>query len=215
VPSAPQFDRIARAYRWLEYLSFGRSLERCRFRFLPELSSARQVLALGDGDGRFLAGLLTANALAKAHAVDISRAMLHLLEKRVANVGAAARLHISCSSVQAFEPRDVQYDLVVAHFFLDCLTDAELESLLARLSPVLASDARWVLSEFHIPARGWQRSAARALITALYTAFRWLTGLQVRKIPDYKTILENQKFRLVRVESSWRGILRAELWQRV
>jgi ubiquinone/menaquinone biosynthesis C-methylase UbiE len=147
--------------------------------------------------------------------VDVSGAMLHLLLKRVANAGAAARLHISRSSVEAFEPRDVQYDLVVAHFFLDCLTDGQLESLLVRLSPFLAGNVRWVVSEFQIPARGWQRSAARALITSLYTAFRWLTGLEVRKIPDYKTILESQKFRRVQVESSWRGILHAELWQRV
>ena len=43
------FDRLARPYRWLEYATFGRTLERCRFHFLPALTSARRALVLGDG----------------------------------------------------------------------------------------------------------------------------------------------------------------------
>jgi len=40
-------DRIARCYRWLEYLSFGRALERRRREYLIEVESARSVLILG------------------------------------------------------------------------------------------------------------------------------------------------------------------------
>jgi hypothetical protein len=56
--SPPNFDRIARPYRWLEYLTLGRSLERAREVFLPLLKDRRQALILGDGDGRFTARLL-------------------------------------------------------------------------------------------------------------------------------------------------------------
>ncbi len=48
-------DRIARWYRWIEYAGFGRALERRREAFLDDVSDARRVLALGDGDGRALA----------------------------------------------------------------------------------------------------------------------------------------------------------------
>ena len=66
------FDRIARPYRWLEYLSLGRALERCRFHFLPRLRDCRRALVLGDGDGRFTAKLLDANPSVQVDAVDIS-----------------------------------------------------------------------------------------------------------------------------------------------
>ena len=55
---AANFDLIARPYRWLEYLTFGPALARCRNHFLPQLTDRRAALVLGDGDGRFLARLL-------------------------------------------------------------------------------------------------------------------------------------------------------------
>ena len=75
------FDPLARPYRWLEYATFGRALERCRFHFLPALTGARRALVLGDGDGRFLARLLRANPELEADVVDCSPAMLRLLQR--------------------------------------------------------------------------------------------------------------------------------------
>src|SRR6185437_1080687 len=57
----PKFDRLARVYRWMEWLSFGPYLSRCRRAFLPQLRDARRALVLGDGDGRFTAALLRRN----------------------------------------------------------------------------------------------------------------------------------------------------------
>ena len=56
--SRPNFDRVARLYRWAEYLLLGPLLARTRKHFLPQLTSATHALVLGDGDGRFLAHLL-------------------------------------------------------------------------------------------------------------------------------------------------------------
>jgi hypothetical protein len=33
----PDFNRIARPYRWLEYLTLGKALENCRTHYLPQL----------------------------------------------------------------------------------------------------------------------------------------------------------------------------------
>ncbi|MCU1248095.1 MAG: methyltransferase type 12 [Edaphobacter sp.] len=60
-PIEPSFDRIARPYHWLEYLTLGKALERCRNHHLPQLLDRRHALVLGDGDGRFLAQLLKQN----------------------------------------------------------------------------------------------------------------------------------------------------------
>src|SRR4051812_5218905 len=78
----PHFDLIARPYRWLEYLTLGRALERCRNYYLPQLRDRRHALVFGDGDGWFLAQLLGENPDLRADAVDTSAAMLRLLRQR-------------------------------------------------------------------------------------------------------------------------------------
>src|SRR5690606_35643402 len=51
-PPPAGFVRVARIYHALERLAFGRALERARFALLPALAGCRDVLVLGDGDGR-------------------------------------------------------------------------------------------------------------------------------------------------------------------
>jgi ubiquinone/menaquinone biosynthesis C-methylase UbiE len=78
----PNFDRVARIYRWAEYLTLGPLLQRTRTHFLKQLPTLNRALILGDGDGRFLAQLLTTQPQLQALAVDTSATMLHLLRQR-------------------------------------------------------------------------------------------------------------------------------------
>lgn len=209
-----KFDRIAWMYRAGEYLSFGPMLERCRFFFLPDLGQSRRALILGDGDGRFAARLLAASAELRADAVDGSPAMLRRLRARVARVRSAHRLTTACADLRAFSPSQTDYDLVATHFFLDCLTATEAESLVARIRPHLAPHARWVVSEFQVPSGAPLRARiCRLLIAALYAAFRLLTGLTVRELPPWREALAHSGF-FCRSTRSWLGgLLVSELWQ--
>lgn len=210
----PRFDRVARIYRPMEYLSFGPLLERCRFCHLPRLQNARRALVLGDGDGRFTARLLAEHPEIRADAVDLSPSMLHLLRKRVTDRGAHGRLTTTCADVRRFTPAASRYDLVIAHFFLDCLTTNEVAQLIARVRPCLAPGAVWVVSEFAIPPRGRvRRWLARALVASLYAAFRMLTGLRVRAIPAWREMLTLAGFTPAASRSWLGGLLVSELWQ--
>jgi SAM-dependent methyltransferase len=201
----------------MEYLSFGPLLERCRFHHLGALASsqsaAKNALVIGDGDGRFLARLLAANPSLHAEAVDASPSMLNLLRNRAARIGAQDRLTTTCADARTFEPPANRYDLVVTHFFLDCLTADETVTLIARLRPHLAPGARWLVSEFQIPTESRFRAAcARVLIGSLYTAFRVLTGLTVRQIPPWRTILAQSGFTPQSTHTELGGLLVSELW---
>ena len=79
---APDFSRLAKLYRWMEFFSFGPFLARTRSTFLDRLRDRRKALVLGDGDGRFTARLLGANARVRVDAVDGSKAMLAALMSR-------------------------------------------------------------------------------------------------------------------------------------
>ncbi len=206
------FDRLARPYRWLEYATFGRALERCRFHYLPALIGARRALVLGDGDGRFLARLLQANPQLEADVVDISPAMLSLLSQRL---GPEARKRICVHEADAreFVPPGTDYDLVVTHFFLDCLFQPELAALIGRIRPQLTQGAYWVISEFARPQGGVSSIAGRAVVSGLYRAFGVLTGLSVRVLPDHGLVLKSLGLQL-RNERRWlRGLLVSQLWQ--
>lgn len=207
------FDRLARPYLWLERLAFGRALERCRLFYLPRLAGRRQALVLGDGDGRFLARLLAQNPDLRANAVDLSPAMLHLLQSRCLRASPTAhlRLRIHHQDSRAFTPIQPP-DLVVTHFFLDCLTPDEVDRLATRLAPTLAPGALWLVSDFRIPP-GPPRLPAKLLVRSLYLAFRILTGLRTTELPDHARSLMGAGLERIDSHNSLFGLLFTELWQ--
>jgi ubiquinone/menaquinone biosynthesis C-methylase UbiE len=206
------FDPLARPYRWLEYVAFGRALESCRFHFLPELTQARQALIFGDGDGRFLAKLLAANPALKADVVDISPAMLKRLQERLAPE-ARRRITVHLIDARQFALNDNVYDLVVTHFFLDCLTTNEVAALTERLAPSLKPNAVWVISEFAVPPGRVAASVGKAVISMLYRAFGWITGLPVRILPNYAGVMQVAGFSILE-ENAWlHGLLVSQRWR--
>ena len=203
------FDRIAGAYRWMEYVCLGTLLEQTRFCWLGTLGGCRQALVLGDGDGRFTARLLGANQLVRVTAVDESALMLRLLKRRCSPSGNRLATY-QCDARQYDPPPGA--DLVVSHFFLDCLSQAQVEELVRRLKPLLAPDATWLVSEFRI-AEGWLRWPARLLVRLLYLAFRVLTGLRITRLPDHGKALAACGFQLTREKRFCGGLLTAEVWR--
>lgn len=209
----PNFNLIARPYRWLEYLTLGHALERCRLHFIPRLLHQKKALVFGDGDGRFLAALMAANPHLHADAIDTSAAMLHLLRQRCESsaLNAAVRLQTHQTNALAFTPVG-RYDLVVTHFFLDCLTQRDLETLISHVVPSLAPEALWVVSDFRIPP-GPMRLPARIIVCALYLAFRILTGLRTNHLPDHAAPMIQAGLVRTACQHSVAGLLTTELWQ--
>jgi SAM-dependent methyltransferase len=243
--AAPNFDRLAGVYRWMEALSFGGWLWRCRCAFLGEMCSARRALVVGDGDGRFTARLLEKNRAVLVDAVDISPAMLEALVRRagkdsmpqglkpladlrlvagdkspayhespVCDESPACRYRVRAlvADVREELPAGDGCDLVVTHFLLDCLTTAEVESLARRVRARVADDAVWVVSEFAIPEGWFGRLVAGPVVGFLYWAFRWMTGLRVRELPDWAGALERAGFVRRRSQAWLRGLLLSEVW---
>jgi SAM-dependent methyltransferase len=204
------FDRLAGLYRWMEWLSFGPCLARCRRAFLSNMKGARRALVLGDGDGRFTAALLGANKDVQVDAVDASAAMLRALARRAGP--DAARVRTCVADAQHWSPDTQGYDLVATHFFLDCLATVEVRELAARVRPAMSADAAWVVSEFAVPHGNYGRFVARPVIAFLYFAFGVMTGLRVRSLPDHRAALEEAGF-VRREQRSWlSGLLVAETW---
>jgi ubiquinone/menaquinone biosynthesis C-methylase UbiE len=213
VTSSVNFDRVARLYRWLEYMSFGLWLERCRSAQLAHLTGARRALLLGDGDGRFLARLLAANPALTADVVDSSQSMLMILDRRIRRSGPQARRRICLHHADALQWNPTgSYDLIVSHFFLDCFFPHQLEQLFDRVLPHALPGARWVISEFAIPRNPFAGCLARGIIGLLYRAFGLLAGLRVRALPEYAAPLFRRGLMLSHDRRYLAGLLCSQVW---
>jgi ubiquinone/menaquinone biosynthesis C-methylase UbiE len=214
----PNFNRLAGLYRWMEWASFGPWLGWCRCAFLTEVSACRNAVVFGDGDGRFTARLLAANPTVQIEAVDASAAMLVALARRAGPHSARVR---SCrADARTWQPNysleipqeDQAHDLIVTHFFLDCLTTDEVRALATNVRRIASPSALWLVSEFAIPATLFGRVVARPLVSALYFAFALLTGLAVRNLPDYHPALRTAGFTISKRRIWLGGLLISELW---
>ena len=210
--SGPNFDKVARIYRWAEYIALGPLLRKTREQFLPHILQATQALVLGDGDGRFASALLRRSSSVNVHAIDGSSAMLDLLLTRCQSDRTDDRLSLQRAEIsRASLPSS--FDLIVTHFFLDCLTQWELEHLCARIAQLSDPGTLWLLSDFGLPPRGLTRLLARAYIRLLYLGFRVFTGLRPQHLPSPQQALERSGFRLLSRKQRLSGFLYSELWQ--
>jgi hypothetical protein len=217
MPTEPNFYRVARIYRWAEYLSLGPLLERTREHFLQQLNDCTNALVIGDGDGRFLARLLRQNTRLDALAFDSSATMLHLLKARCAF--AKGRLQTQqASAITLLEPnqtvQDLHPDLIVTHFFLDCLSQAEVNDLTHSLAAQTATGTLWLVSDFALPRPHILRPLAALYIRSLYFAFRVLTGLRITQLPDPQTALVHAGFELIAHHDKLSGLIYTEIWRR-
>jgi SAM-dependent methyltransferase len=157
------------------------------------VQDARRALVLGDGDGRFLARLLAANPGVAADYVDASGRMLQLARERT----GSARVEYRQGDALTLPLAPAEYDLIATHFFLDCFDEAGARALISR-----------VTAEFRQP---WW---AAPILGGLYLFFRVTTGLRTSRLVDHRPLLQEQGYRLERVEESWFGLLASELWVR-
>jgi cyclopropane fatty-acyl-phospholipid synthase-like methyltransferase len=210
-------DFIAPYYQTLEYVSFGKSLERRRFAFLSSARTSRSAIVCGGGDGRFLARLLRANSLVRVDFVDLSPRMVELAERRITGMGRSfrARVQFHTADLRAFDPPEGAYDLVVTHFFLDCFTDSEVADLTARLTSWTAPQAQWIVSEFQRAQGRFAELWTSVVVRALYSAFRLSTNSRITQLPRYENAITAAGFCLQRREQALGGLLRSSLWRRL
>jgi SAM-dependent methyltransferase len=208
------FDRLARWYRVLEFVAFGGDLERARFAFLDRLSDRRDILILGEGDGRCAARLLALAPGARITCVDSSRGMIERAEARTKEAGGGERVSFRCADVRGYSPEPGKYDAVVTLFLLDCFSAHDVASIVTRVGAALQPGAPWIFSDFTLPAGGIARVRARAWLALLYAFFRWETALAVSSLPRSEAILEEAGWRRTETRELQWGLVRSSVYRR-
>jgi ubiquinone/menaquinone biosynthesis C-methylase UbiE len=205
------FDSVAGSYRILENLAFGRYLEHCRTLLLPLLvPEPRKALFIGEGDGRFLQRFAQRFPKTRVDVVESSARMIELAKRR-AEQFPHARFY--CEDILDGDWQGGEYDLVVTHFFLDVLSEGQLQSLVFRMKRA-AQNGYWLVSEFRqVSQPVWARWPSRFLIGVMYMFFRVTTGLRTRTIPDYEQVFIGAGMQLCARKLTLGGFLVSELWR--
>jgi ubiquinone/menaquinone biosynthesis C-methylase UbiE len=210
---AAKFGRLARAYRWMEYFSFGPYLAQCRKVRLDEVTRHHRALIYGDGDGRFVADLVTHAAEIQVAAIDASAEMLHEAARRTPDRSRVRLIHANALVCEPVSFPEAPFDLVVSHFFLDCFSELEIAQLLARVRLAVCENAIWIVSDFAIPRQSPARQMAALIVRSLYFAFGSLTGLSTRRLPDHGRLMREAGWILEDCRKLVFGLLISERWR--
>ena len=205
------FDRVAKIYRPLEHLAFGSDLMKTRTAFLADLTDARRVLILGEGDGRFVEQLLRVNPYCQVDCVDKSREMLRLARKRATPKRVTFYHHDALTF--AYPAR--HYDLIITLFFLDVFTRTSLEYLVGKLAGSLKRGGYWYVADFSVPAHPLKKLHSLLWLHVMYRFFTWQTDMETRTLVDPTPCLLKNGLRPVKTHHRRFGMLYSELLQKV
>lgn len=209
------FDRLAPHYTWMEKILAGSRLQRCRTRWLGELAGCERLLIAGVGHGHFLVSCARAYPRLAITSVDASAPMLSHARTRARRTAPNfERLEFVHAAFPAWQPPAARFDGIATHFFLDCFSPDELGAVVATLAQAARPSARWLLSDFTVPERGWARQRARAIHATMYAFFRPVAGVQARCVTPPDTLLRTHGFALARRKTAEWGLLHADLWTR-
>ncbi len=205
------FDRVAAPYRGLETIVFGEQLQEARTAFLKEIAPPRRVLAVGEGNGRFLAQFVRVHPDAAVDCVEASTRMVALARRAV----GTGQVNFIGANLMEVPLEASAYDLIVTHFFLDCFDEESLRPVVGKLARAAAPGASWLIADFHLPPPGWSRLRARILIATMYCFFRAVAGIEARRLVDYRPLLKAEGFVLTKSVLSPNEIIRSEAWRRI
>jgi ubiquinone/menaquinone biosynthesis C-methylase UbiE len=208
------FDVLAPHYRWIEFVSAGDKLQRCRTTFLDQIAAPTNILILGEGNGRFLLECRRKFPDAKITVVDASPRMLDRARNRLTGQGINCdRIEFICADALTWTPPERTFDLIVTHFFLDCFRATQVESLIATLARAASPKADWLLGDFQCAPAGFPRFRSRLILWLLYRFFRFTTRLPASTLTRPDAFLEQHGFKLrAREVYDW-GLLHSDRWQ--
>lgn len=210
------FDLLAPYYRPMETVLAGGMMQRCRTAFLTETKTSKRALVLGEGPGKFLTELLLANSKVTVTCIEQSPRMIDAARRSLrARRLPTERAHFEAVDALQWSGPENTFDLIVTNFFLDCFRPEQIETLTRNIARLATPHAQWLVTDFCVPAAGWQRWRARCLLALMYPLFRLTTRLPAHRLTPPDACLQRAGFRLAQRQHANFGFMHADQWLRV
>ena len=207
------YDRLAKIYWLIEWTLFGGDLQRARTCLLDTLPQCKRMLILGDGDGRYLKEFVRIQSASEVTSVDQSGVMI---ERQVASVNS-----LSCNPSIEWVHDDAkklkfpkgEFDGLSMLFFLDCFRADEVREILPRFLGWVAPGGVIHFVDFQEPAAGWWRLRGRLYLKLMHWFFGWQTGLENRKLVNFREEFNRLSVSLVAERVTCKGLIRSSIYR--
>lgn len=182
-----RFNWIARHYDNLVSLIFGKTLHHAQMHFVSQIGATDAILILGGGTGNFLMDLLTSKPLITVTYIEASSEMIRLTKRKVDGNPGLTFIHGTEHHIP-----DQQFDVIVTNFFLDVFPDNELQPLVDTISKNLRVNGKWFVTDFE----NSPKSTHKFLLSLMYLFFGVTRSLDARRLPAWRSLLENKGMKL-------------------
>jgi ubiquinone/menaquinone biosynthesis C-methylase UbiE len=176
------FDKIAPAYDTLARLMFGKSIRNAQRHYLSLVNSDAKVLVLGGGSGWILSDLNSVSPRCEVWYIEASFKMLSMAREHKGCCKAVHFMH----GTEANIPGDISFNAIIANFYLDLYSPAELPGLIRSLKECLSDDGVVLVSDFVNTRKWWQQW----LLRSMYAFFSLSCGIDNQKLPDWRESMQ-------------------------
>jgi len=211
------FDGVASSYLFLETITFGNQLQKCRTSMISHLTNSKRALVLGEGNGRFLEAFCKANPLAEILVIDESPRMLDLAKRRIANANPPInnQIEFRCANVFEILPLSGTFDLIVCNFFLDCFTSSEIGHLMGLFRQMLFGEGLLVVGDFRKPHSIFGKIIGLFILKFMHIFFKKTAGISATELTDLHAILLERSFQKAVEKKLFFGFLNSSIWKPV
>ncbi|HNA80277.1 MAG TPA: class I SAM-dependent methyltransferase [Turneriella sp.] len=189
------FDRLARFYDALLFLTSGNALHASQVDCLARIAAKSRILLVGGGTGRLAAKIARELAPERLLCVDLSTKMCESTERHLRKVPGCPS-EVVQADIRNFMPEG-RFDVVMTPYLLDVFSAAELPDVVRRLEGMLERHGVWLVADFTHPDcfNGPRRMLQKAVLALLYWFFRLTCSISARQLPDIDSVLFAHGFR--------------------
>ena len=189
-----KFDIIAKYYKILEILAFGKNLLNTRLYLLTKNKSQYKILIIGEGTGSFLKYLVNCYPKSSITIIDSSNKMNKIIEKfnqtsKNENITIFKQDYLKY--ISAFK-----YDLIYTNFFLDCFKSSDVLKIVTKIKLMLNESGEWNDVEFTKSQKSnfLNHNYNKLILNILYKFFRFICKIESSSIEDVDFNYQNLGF---------------------
>lgn len=194
-----RFNAISPWYDRLAGMIFGDAIMNAQLHLIREIPPDARILILGGGTGEILPALLKDCAKAEVWFIEASSEMIRRAASRVDGCQMVHFIHGTHRDIPPF----IEFDVVIACFFLDLFAPPALKEVIECISMHLKTSGKLLVSDFVAEAY-WHK----VMLVIMYRFFSVVSGLQTNALPPWNEMLSEYGFFKVSEKNFYGGFIK-------
>lgn len=201
------YDSVVTFYDRMAMAVLGEGYQKSKWIFLEEIMAGDCVLYIGGGSGENLSAVLQkVGSRGRVFYVEASQKMLDRAKKRMGLEGGANLFFLH--QAEFSELPLLRFDFVITQYFLDVLSDPQINDLFEELGKRTRTKSKWLLVDFYNNAK------RRGMQFLMITFFRFMTKHPRRDLPDYDHFFKEYRWQKQKEKGFKNGWIKAVVFKK-